>query len=57
MNILAKLKWLRQLSSREVAKRRLQLVLMRDRGEISSEFRQSLKDEVTTVLSRHLEID
>jgi cell division topological specificity factor len=44
-------------SSREIAKRRLQLVLVHDRANISPGLLQTLKDELITVISRHIEID
>ncbi len=44
-------------SSREIAKERLQLVLVHDRANISPGLLQTLKDELITVISRHIEID
>ena len=43
--------------SAEVAKQRLQLVLAQDRTHISPETLHVLKDEIITVISKHVEID
>jgi len=54
------LDWLfgrRRPSSREIAKERLQLVLAYDRVKISPELLQTLKNELITVISKHVEID
>jgi len=57
MGILDRLFREREPSSREVAKERLQLVLAYDRVKISPELLQTLKNELITVISRHVEID
>lgn len=44
-------------SSREVAKERLQLVLVHDRTQISPALMQTLKDEIIAVISKHVPID
>ena len=44
-------------TSRDVAKQRLQLVLVHDRANISPGLLETLKDEIITVISKHLEID
>ena len=44
-------------SSREVAKQRLQLVLVHDRSQISPGMLDLLKDEIIAVISKHIEID
>lgn len=44
-------------TSREVAKQRLQLVLVHDRANISPGLLDTLKDEIIAVISRHIEID
>ena len=44
-------------TSRDVAKQRLQLVLVHDRANISPGLLEILKDEIITVISKHLEID
>jgi cell division topological specificity factor len=44
-------------SSREVAKQRLQLVLVHDRANISPGLLAKIKDEIINVISRHIEID
>jgi cell division topological specificity factor len=47
----------REPTSREVAKERLQLVLVHDRIKISPALLDRLKDELITVISRYVEID
>ena len=47
----------REPSSREVAKQRLQLVLIHDRANVSPGLLETLKDEIVAVISQHLEID
>jgi cell division topological specificity factor len=47
----------REPSSREVAKQRLQLVLVHDRANVSPGLLETLKDEIVAVISQHLEID
>lgn len=44
-------------SSREIAKERLQLVLVHDRTQISPQLLQTLKDEIIAVISKHVAID
>ena len=44
-------------ASSQVAKRRLQLVLVHDRANISPGLLQLIKDEIINVISRHIEID
>jgi cell division topological specificity factor len=44
-------------SSRQVAKERLQLVLVHDRTQISPALMQTLKDEIIAVISKHVPID
>lgn len=53
------LDWLfnREPSSRDVAKERLQVVLIYDRAGISPELMDTLREEIVDVLSRHVEID
>jgi len=43
--------------SRQIAKERLQFVLVHDRAQISPQLLERLKDEIIAVISRHLEID
>jgi cell division topological specificity factor len=43
--------------SAQIAKERLQLVLAHDRTHISPETLEKLKDEIITVISKHVEID
>lgn len=52
------LDWLfnREPSSRDVAKERLQVVLIYDRAGISPELLETLREEIVEVLSRHVEI-
>lgn len=53
------LDWLfgREPSSRDVAKERLQVVLIYDRAGISPELLATLRDEIVDVVSRHVEVD
>ena len=43
--------------SREIAKQRLQLVLVHDRANISPGLLAMIKDEIINVISRHVAID
>lgn len=47
----------RETPSRDVAKERLQLVLVHDRVNISAATLDRMKDELITVISRYVEID
>ncbi len=47
----------REPTSRDEAKRRLQLVLVHDRASISPGLLETLKDEIIGVISKYLEID
>jgi cell division topological specificity factor len=55
--------WLKSLfgrpepTSREIAKNRLQLVLVQDRVNMSPQLLQTLKDELISVISKYVEID
>jgi cell division topological specificity factor len=44
-------------SSSDVAKRRLQLVLVHDRSNISPGLMAVIRDEIINVISRHIDID
>lgn len=44
-------------SSREIAKNRLQLVLVHDRVDLSPQRMQMLRDELISVISKYVEID
>jgi cell division topological specificity factor len=57
MNLLNRLLGARPPSSRDVAKQRLQLVLVHDRSQISPGLLEILKDEIIAVISKHVEID
>lgn len=57
MNLLNRLRRHRLPSSRDVAKQRLQLVLVHDRSHISPGMLEVLKDEIIAVISKHIEID
>ena len=57
MGLLHRLVGRGQPSSREVAKQRLQLVLVHDRANISPGLLETIKDEIINVISRHVEID
>jgi cell division topological specificity factor len=47
----------RSKDSAGIARQRLQLVLAQDRTNISAETLNILKDEIITVISKHVEID
>ena len=47
----------RPAPSAEVAKERLQFVLAHDRADISPQTLDVLKDEIITVISKHVEVD
>lgn len=47
----------REPTSRQIAKERLQLVLVHDRIKISPAMLDQMKDELITVISRYVEID
>ena len=55
MQVLNKL--FRPKGSRQIAKERLQFVLVHDRAQISPQLLETLKDEIIAVLSRHLDIE
>ncbi len=57
MNLLNRLRGAKLPSSRDVAKQRLQLVLVHDRSQISPGLLEILKDEIIAVISKHIEID
>lgn len=57
MNWLNTLFGRREPTSREVAKNRLQLVLVQDRVNMSPHLLQTLKDELIAVISKYVEID
>jgi len=57
MNLLSRLRGQRPPTSREIAKQRLQLVLVHDRSRISPGMLEMLKDEIIAVISKHIEID
>ncbi len=56
-NLLDLIRGRGQNSSRNVAKQRLQFVLVHDRANISPGLLETLKDEIIAVISRHIEID
>jgi len=47
----------REPSSRDVAKQRLQFVLVHDRTNISPGMLETLKEEIVTVISKRVEVD
>ncbi len=57
MNMLHRLLRQKEPSSREVAKQRLQLVLVHDRSQISPGLLETLKDEIIALISKYVEID
>jgi len=56
MNIFDRL-MRREPTSSEIAKERLQLVLVHDRVKLSPELMDVLKSEIIAVISRHVNID
>jgi cell division topological specificity factor len=57
MGFLRKLIGRGKPSSSDVAKERLQLVLVHDRANISPGLLAMIKDDIISVISRHVEID
>jgi cell division topological specificity factor len=57
MGFLDRLLGKQEPTSREIAKERLQLVLVHDRIKISAATLEQMKDELITVISRYVEID
>lgn len=57
MNWLSTLFGRQEPTSREIAKNRLQLVLVQDRMNMSPQLLQTLKDELISVISKYVEID
>jgi cell division topological specificity factor len=57
MGLLRKLVGRGQPVSSQVAKQRLQLVLVHDRANISPGLLEKIKDDIINVISRHIEID
>jgi cell division topological specificity factor len=57
MGFLDRLFGRQEPSSREIAKERLQLVLVHDRIRISAGTLDRMKDELITVISRYVEIE
>lgn len=57
MNFWQRLRGGTQPSSRDMAKQRLQLVLVHDRNQIEPGLLECIKDEIIAVISRHIEID
>jgi cell division topological specificity factor len=49
--------WLGRKRSAQSAKERLQLVLINDRTNLTTEELTALKDEILQVISRHVDID
>ena len=56
MNIFARL-FGRRRSSRELAKERLRLVLIHDRSGIPPELLNIMKNDIITVISKHVRLD
>jgi cell division topological specificity factor len=57
MQFFSKLFKPKAASSRQIAKERLQFVLVHDRAQISPQLLQTLKDEIIAVISRHIAIE
>ncbi len=56
-NFFARLTGRREPTSANTAKERLKLVLVHDRSDISPAVMETLKDEIITTISRHVDID
>lgn len=57
LDILNKIFAKENVSSREVARERLRLVIVHDRASVSPEFLNSLKEDLINVIKEYLEID
>ena len=57
MSLFRKLLGRSEKTSSQVAKQRLQLVLVHDRANISPGLLDKIKDDIIAVISRHIEID
>ena len=57
MSLFSRLFGPREPTSREIAKNRLQLVLVHDRVNMSPQLVQMFKDELIAVISKYVEID
>lgn len=57
MDVLQRLIGRKQPTSREIAKNRLQLVLVQDRVNLPAGKMNQLKDELIQVISKYVEID
>lgn len=57
LDILNKIFVKENMPSKEVAKERLRLVLVHDRGSVSSELINALKEDLIKVIREYLEID
>jgi cell division topological specificity factor len=57
MNWLSGLFGRQEPTSRQIAKNRLQLVLVQDRMNMSPQLLQTLKDELIAVISKYVDID
>ena len=57
MNVFSRLLKRRKPTSRDIAKNRLQLVLVQDRVNLSPEKMNQLKDELIQLISKYVEID
>jgi cell division topological specificity factor len=57
MGLLSSIFHRRTPNSRDIAKNRLQLVLVHDRVDLSPQKLQVLKDELIAVISKYVEID
>ncbi len=57
MSFLKRLFGQQEPTSRDIAKKRLQLALTVDRTRISPHLLETLKDEIIAVISQHVDID
>jgi len=53
---LSKIFGKKKTSSKDLAKERLQLVLVHDRANVSPEFLETIKDEIMQVLEKYMDI-
>ena len=57
MSVFTRLFRRKEPTSREVAKERLQLVLIHDRVKLSPDVLQRMKDELVSAISKYVQID
>jgi cell division topological specificity factor len=57
MNVFSRLLGRQESKSRDIAKNRLQLVLVQDRVKLTPDNMSNLKDELIQLISKYVEID